>query len=77
MTYSSYLFKQMFSMTLSQIANDTNTRIILDKPPIGAKNIVFTVTGKVEDVNAAIYIFKQIMKSNMAKLNTARPFTNS
>jgi len=67
----------MGGKVVDEIANDTNTRIILDKPPIGAKNIVFTVTGKVEDVNAAIYIFKQIMKSNMAKLNTARPFTNS
>merc|ERR1719471_2242320 len=67
----------MGGKVVDEIANDTNTRIILDKPPIGAKNIVFTVTGKVEDVNAAIYIFKQIMKSNMAKLNPARPFTNS
>jgi hypothetical protein len=60
-----------------EIANDTNTRITVVKPPKGAKNVVFSVTGKAEDVNAAQYIFQKIVKSNIHKLNQVRPITNS
>lgn len=60
-----------------EIANDTNTRIVVQKPNMGAKNVVFSITGKSKDVDAAQYIFQKIVKSNIDKLNQVRPITNS
>ena len=62
---------------MQEIANDTNTRIVVTKPPLGAKHVVFSITGKRSDVTQAQYIFQQIVKSNMHKLNAVRPITNS
>ena len=42
-----------------------------------AKHVVFSITGKRNDVAQAQYIFQQIVKSNMHKLNAVRPITNS
>ena len=67
----------MGGKVVEEISNDTNTRIVLQKPALGAKTCVFAVTGKAEDVNAAQYIFQQIVKSNVHKLNMVRPITNS
>ena len=62
---------------VDEIANDTNTRINLEKPKLGAKFCVFTVTGKQSDVQMAQLIFQRIYKSNMKKLNTVKPITDS
>ena len=67
----------MGGKVVEEIANDSNTRVVLKKPPLGAKHVVFTVTGKSKDVNMAQYIFQQIVKSNQHKLHTVRPITNS
>merc|ERR1712223_1251922 len=67
----------MAGKVVEEIANDTNTRISLNKPTKGSKNVVFSITGKIKDVNAAQYIFKEIVKSNLHKLNSVRPITNS
>ena len=67
----------MAGKVVEEIANDTNTRITVHKPDRGAKNIVFSITGKIADVNAGQYIFKEIVKSNIHKLNAVRPITNS
>ncbi len=60
----------MSGKVVEEIATDTNTTIVVAKPPLGSKETIFSVTGKVEDVNAAQYIFQQIVKSNKHKLNT-------
>ena len=62
---------------VEEVANDTNTRITVEKPAMGAKHVKFSITGKKKDVNTAQYIFQQIVKSNLHKLNTVRPITNS
>jgi len=67
----------MAGRVVQEIANDTNTRIVVSKPPLGAKHVVFSITGKRKDVAQAQYIFQQIVKSNMHKLNAVRPITNS
>lgn len=67
----------MAGKVVEEIANDTNTRITVHKPNMGARNIHFSVTGKASDVNAAQYIFQKIVKSNIHKLNQVRPITNS
>ena len=67
----------MAGKVVEEIANDTNTRITVEKPKPGAKNIIFCVTGKAKDVNQAQFIFKEIVKSNIHKLNQVRPITNS
>ncbi|XP_040568298.1 uncharacterized protein [Lepeophtheirus salmonis] len=67
----------MAGKVIEEIANDTNTRVVVKKPSVGAKNVIFTVTGKSKDVMSAQYIFQQIVKSNIHKLNTVRPITNS
>jgi len=67
----------MAGRVVQEIANDTNTRIVVTKPALGAKNVVFSITGKRNDVAQAQYIFQQIVKSNMHKLNAVRPITNS
>ncbi len=67
----------MAGKVVEEIANDTNTRISVHKPAKGAKTIVFSLTGKVNDVKAAQYIFQKIVKSNIHKLNEVRPITNS
>ena len=67
----------MAGRVVQEIANDTNTRIVVAKPPLGAKHVVFSITGKRKDVAQGQYIFQQIVKSNMHKLNAVRPITNS
>lgn len=67
----------MAGKVVDEIANDTNTRICLKKPALGAKHVVFAITGKSQDVNAAIFIFQKIVKANSYKLNLVRPITNS
>jgi len=67
----------MGGKVVNEVANDTNTRITVVKPKAGDKNIVFSVTGKLKDVQEAQFIFKEIVKSNIHKSNMARPFTNS
>ena len=67
----------MAGKVVEEIANDTNVRITVEKAGMGAKNIVFSITGKTKDVNAAQFVFKEIVKSNLHKLNTVRPITNS
>ncbi len=67
----------MAGKVVEEIANDTNTRITVKKPEAGAKNVVFGITGKKDDVNAAQYIFQKIVKSNIHRLNQVRPITNS
>lgn len=67
----------MGGKVVEEIANDSNTRIVLEKPKLGAKHVVFSITGKKSDVSCAQYIFQQIVKSNVDKLNTVRPITNS
>ncbi|TRY61372.1 hypothetical protein TCAL_14068 [Tigriopus californicus] len=67
----------MGGKVVEEIANDSNTRIVLDKPKLGAKHVVFSITGQKTDVSCAQYIFQQIVKSNVDKLNTVRPITNS
>lgn len=62
----------MSGKVVEEIANDTNTKIVVAKPPVGAKHTIFAITGKVDDVNAAQYIFQQIVKSNMAKMNPVK-----
>ena len=60
----------MSGKVVDEIATDTNTRIVVAKPPLGSKETIFSVTGKVADVNAAQYIFQQIVKANQHKMNT-------
>ena len=60
----------MSGKVVEEIANDTNTKIVVAKPPLGAKDTIFSVTGKVEDVNAAQYIFQKIVKANKHRLNS-------
>jgi hypothetical protein len=67
----------MAGKVVEEIANDSNTRIVLTKPAAGAKHVVFTITGKHKDVDLAQYIFKKIVKANIHKLNMVRPITNS
>ena len=67
----------MAGKIVEEIANDTNTRITVTKPKVGAKHVVFAITGKSTDVEAAQYIFQQIVKSNIHKMNSVRPITNS
>ena len=67
----------MAGKVVEEIANDSNTRICLKKPVLGSKHVVFSITGKVKDVSTAQYIFQQIVKSNLPKLNLTRPITNS
>jgi len=67
----------MAGKIVEEIANDSNTRITLDKPVKGAKHCVFSITGKVADVKAAQYIFQKIVKANLNKQNVVRPITNS
>jgi len=67
----------MGGKVVEEIANDTNTRITVDKPAMGAKHVKFSITGKKKDVHTAQYIFQQIVKSNIHKLNAVRPITNS
>ena len=67
----------MGGKVVEEVANDTNTRITVSKPSMGAKHVAFSVTGKAKDVHEAQYIFKEIVKSNIHKLNTVRPITNS
>ena len=67
----------MAGKVVEEIANDSNTRIVLKKPPLGSKHVVFSVTGKTKDVNTAQYIFQKIVKANLHKLNMVRPITNS
>ena len=67
----------MAGKVVEEVANDTNTRIVVTKPPVGSKHVVFAITGKKKDVHSAQYIFQQIVKSNLHKLNTVRPITNS
>merc|ERR1711893_477213 len=38
----------MAGKIVSEIANDTNTRIVLKKPERGAKSCIFSITGKKE-----------------------------
>ena len=67
----------MGGKVVDEIANDTNTRINLEKPKLGAKFCVFTVTGKQSDVQMAQLIFQKIYKSNQKKLQTVKPITDS
>lgn len=67
----------MAGKVVEEIANDTNTRICLKKPKLGSKHVVFSITGKTQDVNTAQYICQKIVKANMHKLNLTRPITNS
>lgn len=67
----------MAGKVVEEIANDSNTRIVLQKPNQGSKHAVFSITGKVKDVDVAQYIFKKIVKANVHKLNMVRPITNS
>lgn len=67
----------MSGKVVEEIANDTNTRIVAKKPPLGAKNIIFTITGKTKDVDASLYIIQKIIKKNIDKINEHRPITNS
>ena len=67
----------MGGKVVDEIANDSNTRICLKKPEVGSKHVVFSVTGKDSDVSTAQYIFKNIVKANLHKLNMVRPITNS
>lgn len=67
----------MAGKVVEEIANDTNTRIVVKKPELGAKHVIFTITGKNKDVNSAQYILQQIVKSNLHKLHSVRPITNS
>jgi hypothetical protein len=60
----------MSGKVVEEIANDTNTKIVVAKPALGSKETIFSVTGKVADVNAAQYIFQQIVKSNKHKMNS-------
>jgi len=67
----------MSGKVVEEIANDTNTKIVVAKPAVGAKHAIFAVTGKVDDVNAAQYIFQQIVKSNMNKVGSGKPTPTS
>ena len=67
----------MAGKVVEEIANDSSTRIVLKKPPLGSKHVVFSVTGKIKDVDTAQYIFQKIVKANLHKLNMVRPITNS
>ena len=60
----------MSGKVVEEIANDTNTKIVVAKPPRGSKETIFSVTGKIEDVNAAQYIFQKIVKANKHRLST-------
>ena len=60
----------MSGKVVEEIANDTNTKIVVAKPPMGSKETIFSITGKVSDVDAAQYIFQQIVKSNKHRLTT-------
>jgi hypothetical protein len=60
----------MSGKVVEEIANDTNTKIVVAKPPLGSKETIFSVTGRTEDVKAAQYIFQKIVKSNKHRLNT-------
>lgn len=62
---------------VDEIANDTNTRILLEKPKMGAKSCVFSVTGKDTDVKSAQFIFQRIVKSHLKKLDTVKPITST
>jgi RNA recognition motif-containing protein len=67
----------MGGKVVTEIANDSNTRIQLFPPEMGAKHVVFSITGRKDDVNMAIFIFQKIVKANLHKLNMVRPITNS
>jgi len=67
----------MAGKVAEEIANDSHTRIQLFRPRVGAKTVVFSVTGKKADVDTALFIFQKIVKHNMHKLNMVRPITNS
>ncbi len=67
----------MGGKVVEEIANDSNTRIVLKKPVLGSKHVVFCITGKNQDVSTAIFIFQKIVKANLHKLNMVRPITNS
>ena len=60
----------MSGKVVQEIANDTNTKIVVAKPPMGSKETIFSITGKVSDVDAAQYIFQQIVKANKHRLTT-------
>jgi hypothetical protein len=60
----------MSGKVVEEIANDTNTKIVVAKPPMGSKETIFSITGKVSDVDAAQYIFQQIVKANKHRLTT-------
>jgi hypothetical protein len=50
----------MSGKVVEEIANDTNTKIVVAKPPMGSKETIFSITGKASDVDAAQYIFQQV-----------------
>ena len=61
----------MAGKVIESIADDTQTRLMIKKPEIGAKDIFITITGKREGIKQAQYIMANIVKSNMHKLNLA------
>merc|ERR1719471_2727785 len=61
----------MAGKVVSSIADDTQTRIMIKKPDMGARDVMITITGKREGVEQATFIMANIVKSNMHRLNLA------
>lgn len=61
----------MAGKVIESIADDTQTRLMIKKPELGARDIFITITGKREGIKQAQYIMANIVKSNMHKLNLA------
>jgi len=59
----------MAGKVIGSIADDTQTRIHIKKPELGAKDVQITITGKRDGIKQAQYIMANIVKSNMHKLN--------
>ena len=59
----------MAGKVIESIADDTQTRLMIKKPELGARDIFITITGKREGIKQAQYIMANIVKSNMHKLN--------
>lgn len=61
----------MAGKVIESIADDTQTRLMIKKPELGAKDVFITITGKRDGIKQAQYIMANIVKSNMHKLNLA------
>merc|ERR1712228_893627 len=59
----------MAGKVIESIADDTQTRLMIKKPELGAKDVFITITGKKDGIKQAQYIMANIVKSNMHKLN--------